>query len=64
MSVMAHTQPRQIHLTRAAHFAGEAFGYDPLLPGTGGQGTSSGPMRSALAAVIIACLLTAAYLAI
>ncbi len=54
MSVTPRTPNRQIHLARAARFAGEAFGHDPLVHGKAAETTTQGPARSAVAAVLVA----------
>ena len=55
MTVMRYTPTRHIHLARAAHFAGEAFGHDPLSQGAIVE-SASAPSRSGLAAALMACL--------
>ena len=55
MSVKRNNPNRQIHLARAARFAGEAFGHDPHAPGTIAESTSA-PARSALSAMLMACV--------
>jgi hypothetical protein len=51
----------QVPLARVALLAGEAFGHQCTGDGTLADGASSGQTRSALALVLIVCVIAAAY---
>ena len=64
MSVTRRPAPSQVPLARVALLAGEAFGHQSAADGALRDSAYSGQARSALAVVLIVCLIAAAYLAI
>jgi hypothetical protein len=64
MSVTRRPATSQVPLARVARLAGETFGHQSASDGALTESAYSGQARSALAFVIILCVMAAVYLAI